>query len=278
MWRVLKASGAPLSVARNLWKLYISELHYGSLGQGDQDWDDVEGRYVLAFLFEYVATLGLLDVAYICADGARNDFRTLWGTDDLSALSRYDGLMFVRINSLGAWCLGLSETYQPEERVQRPVVKVLANFDVVVSNPPLEPGDALLLERFTERTSEAVWRLDQAKILAAVEEGLTVSELREFLTARSQGPLPATVGVFLDDVAARAGRLEDLALHGWSRAATPTWPGCWRTTGGCVRCACWPGSVISRFGPPMRRPSAGRCGNWDTCCLRSGDSFRSRPP
>jgi hypothetical protein len=55
----------------------------------------------LAFLFEYVATLGVIDVAYIPPTGSRNDFHDRWGTDDFTCLSRYDGLMYLRINALG---------------------------------------------------------------------------------------------------------------------------------------------------------------------------------
>jgi hypothetical protein len=43
-----------------------------------------------------------------------------------------------------------------------------------------------------------------------VEQGLTVQQLKEFLTARGQGPLPQTVEVFLDDLQTKLGQLEDL--------------------------------------------------------------------
>jgi hypothetical protein len=169
----------------------------------------LQGRFVLAFLFEYAATLGLMDVAYISPIRARNDFRDRWGTDDHWCLSRYDGLLFIRINSLGAWCLGMAEHYEPEAVTVRPVLKVLPNLDVVATDVPLSPGDVLLLERFAERQSEAVWHLQASKLLEAVEGGLTVGELKDFLAARSPGPLPQTVEVFLADLAHKAGQLED---------------------------------------------------------------------
>ena len=53
-------------------------------------------------LFEYAATLGVVDVAYAGAPGARADYRGLWGADGLDSLSRYDGLAAVRVNELGA--------------------------------------------------------------------------------------------------------------------------------------------------------------------------------
>jgi hypothetical protein len=90
----------PLRVARNdtsIWNLYIADPHYGSLGYlGFHDWPLLEGRYALCVLFEYAATLGLIDVAYTDPAGARDDFRGNWGADDLDYLSRYDGLTAVR--------------------------------------------------------------------------------------------------------------------------------------------------------------------------------------
>jgi hypothetical protein len=209
LFRLIKAVSG-FEVTRNPWKLYICELQYGSLGyDADYSWEILQGRFVLAFLFEMAATMGLIDVAYICPDSARNDYRGLWGTDDLDFLSRYDGLMFVRLNPLGAWCLGVAEQYQPEAVALRKAFRVLPNLDVVVSDS-IDPGDELLLKRFAERQNEAVWHLDKSLILAAVEEGLSVAELEDFLAVRSQEALPQTVTVFLADLQQRTTQLEDL--------------------------------------------------------------------
>jgi hypothetical protein len=106
VWQVLQTDDAPLSAVRSLpalWRLYIGHSYHGSLGHaGQKAWDIVEGRYALCVLFEYVATLGLADVAYTDPAGARDDFRFLWGTDQLSQLSRYDGLRAIRVSKLGA--------------------------------------------------------------------------------------------------------------------------------------------------------------------------------
>jgi hypothetical protein len=96
----------PLVAARSLralWRLYVVDSYFGSLGHaGSRTWDLVEGRYALCVLFEYAATLGLVDVAYTDPRGARDDYRALWGADQLSCLSRYDGLSAIRVNELGA--------------------------------------------------------------------------------------------------------------------------------------------------------------------------------
>ena len=92
------------------WRLYIGEPNYGSLGHTEHhDWDILEGRYLLCLLFEYAATLGLIDVAYTDPKGARSDYWDMWGADELEYLSRYDGLEYLRLNLLGAYCLGVAD-------------------------------------------------------------------------------------------------------------------------------------------------------------------------
>src|SRR3989442_3928132 len=107
-WRII-----PKAIKiKTLWKSwnYQSDPHDGSLGyEGFHDWELLQGRYALCLLFEYAATLGLIDVAYVAPAGVRRDFRSLWGTEDLDFLSRYDRLLYFRLNPLAAYYLGLAE-------------------------------------------------------------------------------------------------------------------------------------------------------------------------
>ena len=106
MLSILEYQRAPLVVARSLmalWRLYLVDSYYGSLGYaGGNAWGVLEGRYALCVLFEYAATIGVIDVAYTDPAGARDDYRGLWGADHFAWLSRYDGLVAVRVNELGA--------------------------------------------------------------------------------------------------------------------------------------------------------------------------------
>lgn len=64
--RFMLASDHAFEVARDPWKLYIGEAQYGSLGySGSHDWAVLQYRYLLCLLFEYAATLGMVDVAFI---------------------------------------------------------------------------------------------------------------------------------------------------------------------------------------------------------------------
>ena len=139
-FRFLRATDRDFPVAHQTYNLYIAEHYYGNLGyEGHFFWEILQGRYILALLFEYAATLGLIDVAYLPPQGVRQDFHDRWGTDDYSCLSRYDGLRFVRINPLGAWCLGLAENYEAPSWQAAAAVRVLPNLDVVARGRRLTP-------------------------------------------------------------------------------------------------------------------------------------------
>ena len=196
--RFMQAADYTFEVAHDPWKLYISEQQYGSLGyDGSHDWTILQLRYLLCFLFEYTAPLGMIDVAYIDPTGARDDFRSLWGTDDLEFLSRYDGLIYFRLTPLGAYCLELSEDYTPA-RIQSTVrLSVLPGLQVNVMDGQLAPEESLTLNTWAEQQTDESWRLDRQRALAAIEKGHDIAELRGFLQARDDQPLPETVESFI---------------------------------------------------------------------------------
>ena len=204
--RFMQASGDfDFDITHDPWKLYIAEAHYGSLGyDGYHGWNILQERYLLCLLFEYAATLGLIDVAYSDPHGARWDYLDLWGADDLDFLSRYDGLHYFRVNPLGAYCLGIAKTYEPKTPPARASLTVLPNLRLKVMEIPLSGEEKLLLETYATAESEEVWCLDRDKTLSAIESGHPANELRDFLTARDDQPLPETVEGFLRDTLRRA--------------------------------------------------------------------------
>jgi len=210
-FRFLLASGNDFSVTRNAWNLYIGELQYGSLGY-DNGERILEERYLYCLLLEYAATLGLIDVALIPPARARRDYHNMWGTDDMVYFSRYDGLMVLRVTPLGAYCLGAESRHQPAPVEVKPVLRVLPNLEIAAIGAQLERGDRLALDAYATAVSDFVWRLDAGKLLAAIEEGRPLVEIREFLSARSGAPIPDTVARLLDDVADRSAKVLDRGL------------------------------------------------------------------
>jgi hypothetical protein len=209
--RYMKAAGNSFSATHDAWGLYICEQQYGSLGY-DGSAGILDQRYALALLLEYAATLGMIDVALIPPAGARRDFRGLWGTDGLAFFSRYDGLMYFRLTPLGAYCLHVESDYQAPPVEVKPVLRVLPNLEIVAAGSDLEPSDRLALNAYATGVSDFVWRLEAGKLLAAIEAGRQMEEIREFLAARSGEALPGTVARLLDDVAERTTKVHDRGL------------------------------------------------------------------
>lgn len=202
------------TIARNemaLWKLYLVDPQYGSLGYaGHHNWEILEGRYTLAVLFEYAGTLGLVDLDYIHAAGAREDFRDNWGSDELDALSRYDGLRSIRLNELGAYVFGLTDTYRPvdSDAADGAPLKVLPNLDIVATGD-VTAADRLLLTAYAKQTADRVWTVSTASLLSAIDSGRRLSEFTTFLTARTAHEVSA-LDTLVADVHRRAGQLADL--------------------------------------------------------------------
>jgi hypothetical protein len=209
LFRYMRAAGHEFEVTRDAWRLYICDPQYGSLGyDGYGGWNIVQVRYALCLLFEYAATLGVIDVAYVPPQHARPDFRALWGAHGLEYLSRYDGLMYIRLTPLDD-AIGCADTYEPPPLETRTAFTVLANLDIVVTDDGLTFADRLVLERYSQRTADRTWRLSRALLLAAVENGESIADIQCFLTARSAAPLPPAVATLLGDVAERTQRLVD---------------------------------------------------------------------
>lgn len=194
-----------------LWKLYLVDAHYGSLGyDGFHRWEILEGRYTLAVLFEYAGTLGLIDLNYIHPSGARDDFQDNWGGDDLDALSRYDGLQAIRLTALGRYALGLTDTYQPpvgDKNTQG--LKVLPNLDVVATGT-LSAGDQLVLSAYAEHTADRVWTISATSLLAAINAGRDPRDFATFLAQHTEHELPDSLEILIDDVTRRTAQLTDL--------------------------------------------------------------------
>ena len=56
---------------------YLGDAQYGIMGyDGYYRWEMLEGRYILAVLFEYAGTLGLFDLDYIHPQGRARTSRT----------------------------------------------------------------------------------------------------------------------------------------------------------------------------------------------------------
>lgn len=97
---------------------------------------------------------------------------------------------------------------------------MLPNHDVVALDG-LAPAETLLFDAFAERTGDRVWALTSASLLAAVDAGRDLAELRHHLDATA-APLPQTVTTLLADAARRVGQVRDTGPVHLIECADPT--------------------------------------------------------
>ncbi len=196
--RFMQADELGFEVTHDPWKLYLADPEYGRLGYaGSHGWDILQLRYLMCFLFEYAAVLGLVDLAYVEPWHAHQNYQRLWGADQVPFLSRYDGLLYIRLTPLGAYCLGATNSYSPTAAPSRAALSVLPSLTVRLQRGPLAPEEAALLETWAQPISDTAWLLDAQKAVAAVERGLHTQELEDFLRSRDEQPLPPTVEAFI---------------------------------------------------------------------------------
>ena len=197
----MQATGRTFEISRSPYKLYLCDPEYGNFGYSDYgEWSTVQLRYILCFLFEYAATLGIIDIAYQHpekAKGTKNDYKEQWGADDLKWLSRYDGLNFFRLTPLGAFCLGITKEFSPSLPASKLKLSVFTNLTIKVTGSAISTSEKLLLETWSEELPDQTWRLDQERAVAAVERGRNIQDFKEFLERHDEQPLPESVQSFL---------------------------------------------------------------------------------
>jgi hypothetical protein len=179
-------------------------------------WDVIAGSYLRATLWEYVATLGLIEIAYTRPEASPHDFGNLYYLDD-DYLSRYDGLLAMRLTGLGAYVLGRTDEYTQPALIGdsgAPALKVLPNLDIVVTDAArFAPNERAFLERIAAPQSENVYRLSRDLLLEAANSGLELPQIKQFLVARSgqaEDEFPQIVRVFFEDLEKRLGALREV--------------------------------------------------------------------
>ncbi|MDE0698070.1 MAG: helicase-associated domain-containing protein [Boseongicola sp.] len=204
--KFMVAADLGFEVSRSPWTLYVSDPHYGGLYSVDATaWSVLQDRYLLAFLFEYVATLGLIDAAFVPPAGARSKPWEPTGYFEGAFLTRYDGLKFFRLTALGAYCLELTDAYEPDTPETSTPLSVFPDLRIVVQDGRLDQEERTFLRNCAdEEEPDSVWRLSTERLLRAVETGLDIGTVTEFLSARDEQPLPELVEGFLSGIKSRA--------------------------------------------------------------------------
>lgn len=200
--RFMMAKGLDFQVAEDPWALYIVDREYGSLGyEGSDSWEIFQERYIMALFMEYFTTLGIIDIIFKHPDNARNDCSDLWGMDEYAFLSRYDGLLYFRINELGSYCLEKKKEYVNNKKnsVVEKKIELLKNFEIYIKKE-LSSSEKFFLEKISVKKQDFIWQLSEAVILDSVEKGITYDDIKQFLVSLSGNSIPKNIDLFLEKI------------------------------------------------------------------------------
>ncbi|MBN1552662.1 hypothetical protein JW979_14400 [bacterium] len=187
----------------------------------DQQWETVIRRlFSKVFLLETAAVLGLIDVTLKPLDQSEPEITGTPSQVTRLYLTRYDGLTAIRLTLLGVFCLGMKlmksiHTPEPES------ITVLPNLEIVRLSYLTVTSDLFFLDRFCERQSDRVWRIDRMKILRLMSSGLTPDTILSYLTRRHNGILPETLITHLNDLKERSEGISFVDTAGIYECATP---------------------------------------------------------
>ncbi len=191
-FRFIQAENHGFPVVYDYWRLYVSDSNYGCLGYSSCSFDVIQGRYILVYLFEYLATLGMIDVAYLPPYYIRDDFKEMQGADDLHFFSRYDGLLYFRINPLGFYCLDLREDYQAPKQNTSSLLITETDLSFTLQRSAT-PSEKMILDQYLLHKTDKTYQLDQNYLLQAIEQGGDLKVISNFLNEVSDLPLSKAI-------------------------------------------------------------------------------------
>ena len=184
---------------------YGLSLGYSASGETLYPEEHIDRIFLRAFLFESLGTMGLLDLAYVCPHFLWPDTQHIQLHKHRSFCTPYDGLLYVRINSLGAHCLGLADSFKQKVENRPEVFRVLPNHEIcVISRDRLPPPASYLLPVMAKQASEFVWQIDRDTLLKHLEAGARVKNLIDLLETFSHDMIPDNVRTYLTDLERKA--------------------------------------------------------------------------
>jgi len=166
----------------------------------------LERSYLLAFLFEYAATLGIIDIAFHPPGDMRNTLNSTGEKVAPVCVSVYDGLSCFRINPLGAYILGLTATYEICVPAIAKKIHLGPGLKIKLAPDPANKPVAALLKRFATTTAPDHFTLSMDKALETVASGSSVSVIA-LLLEQSGEPVPPEMQAWIAELDRRTGML-----------------------------------------------------------------------
>lgn len=167
-------------------------------------WRAKQGAYVLVVLMEMLGSIGALELAYTEPQHTPSLLETPtenWQRP-IHPYSRYDGLTYFRINSLGAYLFGQTNRYHLPSQITRPIYYIDETYHFHTASSPLPPYEAQILPLLGRVDENGVYYLHKGDWLRSQQIEGNIDERRNLLVSRHDGLLAPAVEDWLDRIEA----------------------------------------------------------------------------
>jgi hypothetical protein len=173
-----------------IWSYSDYDSYYYGRSQG---WSEIEGRFIEVVLLEYLNTIGIID-AVVSHGYHSNEY----GNRE----TNYPSLEFFKLTPMGAYIIGATDKYELIAGEKDSGFAVLPNYDIVVTEGANKQVHNLFFDRFAQKVADdaaSIYKLTFKSIVDALDNGITVGEITEYLEEHSTNPLPDNVRKTLED-------------------------------------------------------------------------------
>ncbi len=181
--RFMIAEDASIGVHREPLYLYIHDANYGRI-KNERFLNCLYGRCIL---MEYLAILGMIDVAYTLPENIEHlygvYFDYLDHYWDVDSICQYDGLKYIRLTELGAYILGLTNKVTKKQNKEKTPFNFLPKYCLQFTQP-LQTSETLFLSTYADELKDNTFQLSIEKLVAYVETGNDLNALITFLEER----------------------------------------------------------------------------------------------
>jgi hypothetical protein len=171
----------------NIMDHQINAIQYQSL-----TWDTQESRYI-QFILSFFNVLGMIDIVY--------------------ADSQCTSVAALRLTPLGAWILGIPNTFVPlpENQAKETGLVIQPDFSIILSGMrcqiQYEPYFGRFLKRISQDQFVSTYQLNFQGIVQAYELGISPTDILETLQKGSTNPVPESVIRILKSWQLKVGRI-----------------------------------------------------------------------
>ncbi|HOJ11240.1 MAG TPA: helicase-associated domain-containing protein [Clostridiales bacterium] len=165
--------------------------YYRYYTDSDLGFNEIEGRFIDVMLIEYLSALGIVDVML---DEWSSEFYNY----------SYFVSSYFKLTPMGAYILGVNEGYISDKEIDSAGFGLIVqpNYEILIPEGSMKDLHVIFFDRFAEKISEDkvnIYKLSFKSIITALDNGIGVGEIIEYIKKYCQHDIPENVLITLNE-------------------------------------------------------------------------------